>query len=115
MIIFALTILMLIAGCSDKSEKLTEAAMQDLQVPQNFDYQMSRMIEIDLRGAHRVPLTITSMDDKILYRGMMNPATGIVTKINLTSVTRKVRVIYHAHDLELSISNNSLSHDFTNN
>ncbi|MDD4308989.1 MAG: hypothetical protein PHO32_01280 [Candidatus Cloacimonetes bacterium] len=113
--VFALIAMMMVFGCSDKTEKLTEVPINELNVPQNFDYQMSRTIELNLQGIHKAPLTITSMEGKVLYKGMMNPETGIETKINLASVNRKVRVVYHVYDLELNVTGNNLSHTFTAN
>lgn len=112
--LLALLVLLFAVGCSEKSEKLTEADIHDIKVPQDFDYEMSRMVEFDFTGAYRLPLTISTPEGKLLYRGMMLPGKSMNTKINLASTVRKVVVAYHAQEITLDINGNSISHNFTN-
>ncbi len=113
--ILAIVTMLVVAGCSDKNEPLTEANMSELKVPQNFDYEMSRMVELNLVGAHRLPVTIKTTDGKVLYRGMMLPGSGLQTKFQLANAITRVVLIYHVHEVTVNVRNNRIEYNFASN
>lgn len=106
-------IMLLLTACSEKADNLVEVDMNNLEVPQGFNYDMSRNVAVDIQGAYRLPLTIKSTDGVVLFRAYLNPATGINTQLNLPSTIKSVVVLYQRFEQTVSISNNSLSFDFS--
>ncbi len=113
--ILAIVAILFAAGCTDKNEPLTEANMSELKVPQNFDYEMSRMVEINLVGAHRLPVTIMTTDGKVLYRGMMQPESGLQTKFQMANAFTRVVLVYHVHEVTVNVRNNRIEYNFSSN
>ncbi len=110
--LLAITMLLLVLGCAEKSEKLTEVNMNELKVPQNFNYDMSKMVEVNLAGSYRLPVTISSLDGKVLYRGIMLPGTGMKTKLRLANTNSKVMIAYHDQEVILSVNGNKITYNF---
>ncbi len=113
--IFAIIMVALIlisAGCTDKADKLTEVKIKDLNVPQDFDFEMMRSVNVDLQGVFRLPVTISTESGEVLYQAMMIPASGLHTKLTLPSAIKKVVLTYHTQEVTVKVTGNSLSYSF---
>ena len=104
-------LLMVLAACSDK-ESLTQVNIQELDVPQDFNYNMNSQIAVDIQGPYRLPLSITTVDGNLLFRAYLIPEQGINTRLSLPTSIKKVVLNYRGLEKTVAISQNSLSYDF---
>lgn len=97
---------LVIAGCSEKKkDMLTEVNINDINVPSGFNYENSKQVSINLQGDHRLPVTIQNTSGEVLFRGMMNPSSGLSTKLSLSNVTKKIVLIYHVNEVAVDVTN----------
>ncbi len=113
-LLLALSMLLLVGACSDKEEKLTAVEMNSLNVPQDFNYEMSRNVNINLQGAFHLPVTIATKDGNVLLKTMMNPENGVQTMLTFPSSIKQVVLKYQRHEVTVSIGPNGISYNFPN-
>ncbi len=113
-LLLALSMLLMISACSDKQDKLTAVDMSTLKVPQDFNYDMNRNVNIDLQGAFHLPVTITTKSGEVLLKTMMNPETGVQTALTFPSSIKQVVLKYQRHEVTVSIGPNGISYNFPN-
>ncbi|MDZ4122461.1 MAG: hypothetical protein U1C33_08560, partial [Candidatus Cloacimonadaceae bacterium] len=113
-LLLALSMLLLISACSNKEDKLTAVDINSLNIPQDFDYDMSRNVSINLQGAFHLPVTIASKDGNVLLRTMMNPETGLQTKLTFPSSIKQVVLKYQRHEVTVNVSPNGIAYNFPN-
>jgi hypothetical protein len=114
-LILALAIsLLLMVGCSDTEDELSEADILQLNIPQDFNYEMYRSVEIDISGAYRLPLSIRTKDNNLLFKAQMNPVTGIKTKLTLPKTIEQVVLAYQMHEITISVTDGEIAYDFSN-
>jgi len=68
--LFNILLLILIIGCTRLSPETTpkeEKKMESLNIPPTFDWQTSRNVEISVTSDNPFVISITSMDEKIVY------------------------------------------------
>ncbi|NLN36027.1 MAG: hypothetical protein GX157_08570 [Candidatus Cloacimonetes bacterium] len=112
-LLFALIVmLVLISACDDSKTKLTEVDMQDLVVPQSFNYEMTGSVDVDLKGSWRIPLFIKTTSGALLFKAQMNPLTGINTSLVLPKTITEVVVEYHSISETISAANGNMDYDF---
>ena len=112
-LIFALIALFLLIGaCDDSKTKLTEVDMQDLVVPQSFNYEMTGSVDVDLKGSWRIPLFIKTTSGAFLFKAQMNPLTGINTSLVLPKTITEVVVEYQSISETISVANGTMHYDF---
>ena len=104
-------VLLFLAACSDK-ENLTQVSIQELDVPQDFNYNMNSQISVDIQGPYRLPLSITTVDGNLLFRAYLIPEQGINTRLTLPTTVKRVVLHYRGLEKTVAISQNSLSYDF---
>lgn len=112
-IILALLLILLLAACSDK-DKLVQVDIQNLNVPQDFNYNMNRQITVDIQGPYRLPVSITTLEGNLLFRAYLIPEQGISTRLSMPTTIKKVLVHYRGLEQEVSLSGNSISYNFNN-
>ena len=112
-LLFALIVmLVLISACDDSKTKLTEVDMQDLVVPQSFNYEMTGSVDVDLKGSWRIPLFIKTTSGALLFKAQMNPETGINTSLVIPKTIKEVVVEYQSISETISVSGGTLYYDF---
>ncbi|MDD4814432.1 MAG: hypothetical protein PHQ29_02995 [Candidatus Cloacimonetes bacterium] len=112
-LLFALIVmLVLISACDDSKTKLTEVDMQDLVVPQSFNYEMTGSVDVDLKGSWRIPLFIKTTSGALLFKAQMNPETGINTSLVIPKTIKEVVVEYQSISETISVANGTMHYDF---
>lgn len=111
--LLAILAILMFAGCTDKSETLTEVKMHELNVPQNFNYETVSEVTLQLQGEYRLPVTVLNTAGIELYKGMMSPANGLSTKLSLPNGTRELVLRYHIKEVKLPVNGSNLSYTFT--
>ncbi len=106
-------VLVVLAACSEK-ENLTQVNIQELDVPQDFNYNMNSQISVDIQGPYRLPLSITTVDGNLLFRAYLIPEQGISTRLSLPTSIKKVVLHYRGLEKTVSITQNTLSYSFSN-
>jgi hypothetical protein len=104
-------VLLFLAACSDK-DNLTQVSIQELDVPQDFNYNMNSQISVDIQGPYRLPLSITTVDGNLLFRAYLIPEQGINTRLTLPTTVKRVVLHYRGLEKTVAIAQNSLSYDF---
>lgn len=112
-VILITALVLLIVGCSDTKNKLVEVDISELDIPSSFNYEMSHSVNVNLQGLYRLPVTIKTKEDRILFKAQMNPATGINTKLTLPKTIQQVVVTYQMYEVTLSVTGGELNHNFT--
>lgn len=94
-------------------DALTGVDIQELNVPSDFNYQMSRNVSINIIGAYRLPLTIRTTDGDVLLKAVMNPEFGIQTKLNIPGTVQSVVLAYQGQEVNINISSGVMQYDFS--
>lgn len=107
-----IVVLFLLGACDDTKVKLTEVKMQDLVVPDNFNYEMNNQIDVNLQGAWRLPVYIKTTGGNLLFKAQMNPTSGINTKLILPNTIKEVVVEYQTFAETINVSGGNLDFNF---
>lgn len=105
-------LLMLFAACDSTSDKLTETDIDKLKVPDGFDFEMSTQVDVDIQGAWRLPLYLKTSEGKVLFKALLNPETGMKTKLTLPKTIKEVIIQYQSFEVPVNISAGTLHFDF---
>jgi len=111
-LIVLIATIMFIVACDTSSEELTQTDMDNLEVPQDFNFAMSSQVELDIQGAWRLPLYLKTKDGTLLFKAQMNPETGISTKLTLPKTIKEVVIHYQSFEVPVNVSSGSLNFDF---
>lgn len=107
-----LALLFVLSACDDSNTKLTEVNMKDISVPQDFNYDMSNTVEVNLQGAWRLPAYIKTTGGNLLFKAQLNPQSGLVTKLILPKTIREVVVEYQSFAVTVNVSDGNLNYNF---
>ena len=104
---------MVLSSCDKSNTELTEVSMKDLEVPQDFNYNMNNTVQVDLQGAWRLPVYIKTTSGNLLLKAQMHPQNGLSTKLVLPNTIKDVVVEYQTFTVTLSVRDGDLSYDFS--
>lgn len=110
-LILLITALMLLAllSCTDKNEQLTEVNIQELNVPDSFNYETMRTVTFNVEALYFRTVKISTRDGEVLYTGMLNPGTGLQTKLSLPYATKNYTLTYGDISYPITVSGSSFS------
>lgn len=112
-ILIVVLLLLSLAACEKgSSTKLTAMKMSDLKVPDNFNYEMNRKVDVNIQGPWRLPVIITKLDGSTIFKTQMNPEYGINMKLSLPAKTKEVLVHYQSFEIKVNVTGGNLNLNF---
>jgi hypothetical protein len=100
------------AACEDEGTKLTQVDVSELEIPADFNYEMTHDLSLDIQGSWRLPVFLKTTDGDLLFKAQLNPATGLSTKLTIPTTIKRVVLEYQLYSITLDVSSGSLVHDF---
>jgi len=112
LVLLSIIFTLFLVGCEDKKATLTAVDVSDLKVPDSFNYETSHQVNVAIQGDYKLPVTITTVEGKVLYRGLLQPANGLAAKLTLPYTVKKVVIIYHVQEVTVNVTTSGIVYNF---
>ncbi len=111
--ILIMLLVLISAGCTSDSNKLTKVDINTLNVPEGFNFETVRPVDVFITGLYKQTVKIYDMDGNLLVRGLVDPIYGIHSKVTLPFATKQVKIVYGEDQIVKNIGSSSfIEHSF---